>query len=87
MVVPGELLLSHGMKVPGLSPGEHVQYFAIDHIFIRTEQSGGELFLHHGISPARNGVLNLVYSLVPDELIIWPESHVGELRHAEYTGT
>jgi GDPmannose 4,6-dehydratase len=84
-----ELLLSKGYEVHGIirrSSTFNTQ--RIDHIYQDPNDPGARLFLHHGDLSSTEWILNLIYSLAPDELYrLAAQSHVRvSFDVPEYTG-
>src|SRR5712671_5242904 len=84
-----ELLLSKGYEVHGIiRRASTFNTSRIDHIYQDPNHPGTKLFLHHGDLSSTEWILNLIYSLAPDELY-----HLGAQSHVkisfdipEYTG-
>jgi GDPmannose 4,6-dehydratase len=84
-----ELLLSKGYEVHGIiRRASTFNTSRIDHIYQDPNHPGTKLFLHHGDLSSTEWILNLIYSLSPDELY-----HLGAQSHVkvsfdipEYTG-
>lgn len=84
-----ELLLSKGYEVHGvIRRASTFNTKRIDHIYEDPNQPGARLFLHYGDLSNAEGILNLVHSLVPDELYhLAAQSHVRvSFDMPEYTG-
>jgi GDPmannose 4,6-dehydratase len=84
-----ELLLSKGYEVHGIirrSSTFNTQ--RIDHIYQDPNEPNARLFLHHGDLSSTEWILNLIYSLAPDELYhLAAQSHVRvSFDVPEYTG-
>jgi len=63
------LLLSKGYEVHGIiRRASTFNTSRIDHIYQDSNQPGTKLFLHHGDLASTEWILNLIYSLAPDEL-------------------
>ncbi len=64
-----ELLLSKGYEVHGIiRRASTFNTSRIDHIYQDPNQPGTKLFLHYGDLASTEWILNLIYSLVPDEI-------------------
>src|SRR3977135_3751211 len=84
-----ELLLSKGYEVHGIiRRASTFNTSRIDHIYQDSNLPGTKLFLHHGDLASTEWILNLIYSLAPDELYHRaPKSHVKvSFDIPEYTG-
>src|SRR5882724_7680946 len=84
-----ELLLSKGYEVHGIiRRASTFNTSRIDHIYQDSNQPGTKLFLHHGDLASTEWILNLIYSLAPDELYhLAAQSHVKvSFDMPEYTG-
>ena len=84
-----ELLLSKGYEVHGIiRRASTFNTSRIDHIYVDPNQPGAKLFLHHGDLSTTEWILNLIYSLAPDELYhLAAQSHVKvSFDIPEYTG-
>jgi GDPmannose 4,6-dehydratase len=84
-----ELLLFHGYEVHGIiRRASTFNTSRIDHIYQDPNNPEAKLFLHHGDLSSTEWVLNLVYSLVPEELYhLGAQSHVRvSFDMPEYTG-
>ncbi len=84
-----ELLLSKGYEVHGIiRRASTFNTHRIDHIYQDPNQPSARLFLHHGDLSSTEWILNLIYSLVPDELYhLAAQSHVRvSFDMPEYTG-
>ena len=84
-----ELLLSKGYEVHGvIRRASTFNTQRIDHIYQDPNQPDAKLFLHHGDLSSSEWILNLVYSLAPDELYhLAAQSHVRvSFDMPEYTG-
>ena len=84
-----ELLLSKGYEVHGIiRRASTFNTSRIDHIYQDPNQPGTKLFLHHGDLSSTEWILNLIYSLAPDELYhLAAQSHVKvSFDIPEYTG-
>jgi len=84
-----ELLLSKGYEVHGIiRRASTFNTSRIDHIYQDSNQPGTKLFLHHGDLASTEWILNLIYSLAPDELYhLAAQSHVKvSFDIPEYTG-
>jgi GDPmannose 4,6-dehydratase len=84
-----ELLLSKGYEVHGIiRRASTFNTSRIDHIYQDPNQPGAKLFLHHGDVSSTEWILNLIYSLAPDELYhLAAQSHVRvSFDIPEYTG-
>jgi GDPmannose 4,6-dehydratase len=84
-----ELLLSHGYEVHGIiRRASTFNTSRIDHIYQDPNNPEAKLFLHHGDLSSTEWVLNLVYSLVPEEIYhLGAQSHVRvSFDMPEYTG-
>ena len=84
-----ELLLSKGYEVHGIiRRASTFNTQRIDHIYEDPNQAGAKLFLHHGDLSSTEWILNLIYSLAPDELYhLAAQSHVRvSFDMPEYTG-
>ena len=84
-----ELLLSKGYEVHGIirrSSTFNTQ--RIDHIYQDPNEPNARLFLHHGDLSSTEWILNLIYSLAPEELYhLAAQSHVRvSFDVPEYTG-
>ena len=73
-----ELLLSKGYEVHGIiRRASTFNTSRIDHIYQDPNQPGTKLFLHHGDLSSTEWLLNLIYSLAPDEVYhLAAQSHV-----------
>ena len=73
-----ELLLSKGYEVHGIiRRASTFNTSRIDHIYQDPNQPSARLFLHHGDVSSTEWILNLIYSLAPDELYhLAAQSHV-----------
>lgn len=84
-----ELLLSNGYEVHGIiRRASTFNTSRIDHIYQDPNHPGTKLFLHHGDLSSSEWILNLIYTLAPEELY-----HLGAQSHVrvsfdipEYTG-
>jgi GDPmannose 4,6-dehydratase len=84
-----ELLLSKDYEVHGIiRRASTFNTSRIDHIYQDPNQSNARLFLHHGDLSSSDWILNLIYSLAPEEIY-----HLGAQSHVrvsfdipEYTG-
>jgi GDPmannose 4,6-dehydratase len=84
-----ELLLSKGYEVHGIiRRASTFNTQRIDHIYQDPNQPSTKLFLHHGDLSSTEWVINLIYSLAPDELYhLAAQSHVRvSFDMPEYTG-
>src|SRR5437667_210366 len=64
-----ELLLSKGYEVHGIiRRASTFNTSRIDHIYQDPNHPGTKLFLHHGDLSSTEWVLNLIYSLAPEEV-------------------
>ncbi len=84
-----ELLLSKGYEVHGIiRRASTFNTSRIDHIYQDPNHPGTRLFLHHGDLASTEWILNLIYSLMPDELYhLAAQSHVKvSFDIPEYTG-
>ena len=84
-----ELLLSKGYEVHGIiRRASTFNTQRIDHIYQDPNQPNAHLFLHHGDLSSTEWILNLIYSLAPDELYhLAAQSHVRvSFDIPEYTG-
>jgi GDPmannose 4,6-dehydratase len=84
-----ELLLSKGYEVHGIiRRASTFNTSRIDHIYQDPNQPSAKLFLHHGDLSSTEWILNLIYSLAPDELYhLAAQSHVKvSFDIPEYTG-
>ncbi len=84
-----ELLLSKGYEVHGIiRRASTFNTQRIDHIYQDPNQPGAKLFLHHGDLSSTEWVVNLIYSLAPEELYhLAAQSHVKvSFDIPEYTG-
>ena len=84
-----ELLLSKGYEVHGIiRRASTFNTSRIDHIYQDPNQPGTRLFLHHGDLSSTEWILQLIYSLAPDELYhLAAQSHVRvSFDIPEYTG-
>jgi GDPmannose 4,6-dehydratase len=84
-----ELLLSKGYEVHGvMRRASTFNTSRIDHIYQDPNHPGTKLFLHHGDLSSTEWILNLIYSLAPDELYhLGAQSHVRvSFDMPEYTG-
>ncbi len=84
-----ELLLSHGYEVHGIiRRASTFNTSRIDHMYQDPNNPEAKLFLHHGDLSSTEWVLNLVYSLAPEELYhLGAQSHVRvSFDMPEYTG-
>jgi GDPmannose 4,6-dehydratase len=84
-----ELLLSKGYEVHGIiRRSSTFNTSRIDHIYEDPNQAGARLFLHHGDLSSTEWILDLIYSLAPDELYhLAAQSHVRvSFDIPEYTG-
>jgi GDPmannose 4,6-dehydratase len=72
-----ELLLSKGYEVHGvIRRASTFNTSRIDHIYQDPNQPSAKLFLHHGDLSTSDWILNLIYSLAPDEIY-----HLGAQSH------
>lgn len=84
-----ELLLSKGYEVHGIiRRASTFNTKRIDHIYQDPNEPSTRLFLHHGDLSSTEWVMNLIYSLAPDELYhLAAQSHVRvSFDMPEYTG-
>src|SRR3979490_1889482 len=84
-----ELLLSKDYEVHGIiRRASTFNTSRIDHIYQDSNLPGTKLFLHHGDLASTEWILNLIYSLAPDELYhLAAQSHVKvSFDVPEYTG-
>jgi GDPmannose 4,6-dehydratase len=84
-----ELLLSKGYEVHGIiRRASTFNTQRIDHIYQDPHQPSAKLFLHHGDLSSTEWVMNLIYSLAPEELYhLAAQSHVRvSFDMPEYTG-
>jgi len=84
-----EFLLARGYEVHGIiRRASTFNTSRIDHIYQDPNQPGSKLFLHHGDLTSTEWILNLIYSLAPDELYhLAAQSHVKvSFDIPEYTG-
>ena len=84
-----ELLLSKGYEVHGIiRRASTFNTSRIDHIHQDPNHPGTKLFLHHGDLSSTEWILNLIYSLAPDEVYhLAAQSHVKvSFDIPEYTG-
>lgn len=84
-----ELLLSKGYEVHGIiRRASTFNTQRIDHIYQDPNQHDTKLFLHHGDLSSTEWVMNLIYSLAPEELYhLAAQSHVRvSFDMPEYTG-
>src|SRR6266480_7225452 len=84
-----ELLLSKGYEVHGIiRRASTFNTSRIDHIYQDPNHPGTKLFLHHGDLSSTEWILNLIYSLAPDEVYhLAAQSHVKvSFDIPEYTG-
>lgn len=84
-----ELLLSKGYEVHGvMRRASTFNTGRIDHIYEDPNDPGARLFLHHGDLCSSEWILNLIYSLAPDEVYhLAAQSHVRvSFDMPEYTG-
>jgi GDPmannose 4,6-dehydratase len=84
-----ELLLSKGYEVHGIiRRASTFNTQRIDHIYEDPNHAGARLYLHHGDLSTTEWILNLIYSLAPDELYhLAAQSHVRvSFDIPEYTG-
>jgi GDPmannose 4,6-dehydratase len=84
-----ELLLSKGYEVHGIiRRASTFNTSRIDHIYQDPNLPGARLFLHHGDLSSGEWILNLIHSLVPDEIYhLAAQSHVKvSFDIPEYTG-
>ena len=84
-----ELLLSKGYEVHGIiRRASTFNTSRIDHIYQDPNHPNVKLFLHHGDLSTTEWILNLIYSLAPDELYhLAAQSHVKvSFDIPEYTG-
>jgi GDPmannose 4,6-dehydratase len=84
-----ELLLSKGYEVHGIiRRASTFNTSRIDHIYEDPNQAGARLFLHHGDLSSTEWILNLIYTLAPEELYhLAAQSHVRvSFDIPEYTG-
>src|SRR5437016_10769933 len=84
-----ELLLSKGYEVHGvIRRASTFNTSRIDHIYQDPNQPNAKLFLHHGDLSSTEWILNLIYSLAPEELYhLAAQSHVRvSFDIPEYTG-
>jgi GDPmannose 4,6-dehydratase len=84
-----ELLLSKGYEVHGvIRRASTFNTSRIDHIYQDPNQPNAKLFLHHGDLSSTEWILNLIYSLAPEELYhLAAQSHVRvSFDMPEYTG-
>src|SRR5271154_1971147 len=84
-----DLLLDKGYEVHGIiRRASTFNTSRIDHIYQDPNQPNAKLFLHHGDLSSSDWILNLIYSLAPEEIY-----HLGAQSHVrvsfdipEYTG-
>jgi GDPmannose 4,6-dehydratase len=84
-----ELLLSKGYEVHGIiRRASTFNTSRIDHIYQDPNHPGTKLFLHHGDLSSTEWILNLIYSLAPEEAYhLAAQSHVKvSFDIPEYTG-
>src|SRR5882672_10145100 len=84
-----ELLLSKGYEVHGIiRRASTFNTSRIDHIYEDPNQAGARLLLHHGDLSSTEWILDLIYSLAPEELYhLAAQSHVRvSFDIPEYTG-
>ena len=84
-----EFLLSKGYEVHGIiRRASTFNTSRIDHIYQDPNHPGTKLFLHHGDLSSTEWILNLIYSLAPDEVYhLAAQSHVKvSFDIPEYTG-
>ncbi len=84
-----ELLLSKGYEVHGIiRRASTFNTSRIDHIYQDPNHPGTKLFLHHGDLSSTEWILNLIYSLAPEEVYhLAAQSHVKvSFDIPEYTG-
>src|SRR6266853_1952502 len=84
-----QLLLSKGYEVHGIiRRASTFNTSRIDHIYQDPNHPNAKLFLHHGDLSTTEWILNLIYSLAPDELYhLAAQSHVKvSFDIPEYTG-
>src|ERR1035441_3033531 len=84
-----EFLLARGYEWRGIiRRASTFNTSRIDHIYQDHNQPGSKLFLHHGDLTSTEWILNLIYSLAPDELYhLAAQSHVKvSFDIPEYTG-
>src|SRR5215475_202094 len=84
-----ELLLSKDYEVHGIiRRASTFNTHRIDHIYEDPNQAGVRLFLHHGDLSSTEWILNLIYTLEPDEIYhLAAQSHVRvSFDIPEYTG-
>jgi GDPmannose 4,6-dehydratase len=84
-----ELLLSKGYEVHGIiRRASTFNTVRIDHIYQDPHVPGARIFLHHGDLSSTEWILNLIYTLAPDELYhLAAQSHVKvSFDIPEYTG-
>jgi len=84
-----ELLLSKGYEVHGIMRrASTFNTSRIDHIYQDPNHPGTRFFLHHGDLCSTEWILNLIYTLLPDELYhLAAQSHVKvSFDIPEYTG-
>src|SRR5260370_2477569 len=84
-----ELLLSKGYEVHGIiRRASPFNTSRIDHIYQDPNHPGTKLFLHHGDLSSTEWILNLIYSLAPEEVYhLAAQSHVKvSFDIPEYTG-
>jgi GDPmannose 4,6-dehydratase len=84
-----ELLLSKGYEIHGIiRRASTFNTSRIDHIYQDPNLPSAKLFLHHGDLSSTEWILNLIYSLAPDELYhLAAQSHVKvSFDIPEYTG-
>jgi nucleoside-diphosphate-sugar epimerase len=84
-----ELLLSKGYEVHGIiRRASTFNTSRTDHIYQEPNHPGTKLFLHHGDLSSTKWILNLIYSLVPEEVYhLAAQSHLKVCFDIpEYTG-
>ena len=84
-----ELLLAKGYEVHGIIRRSSTFSTArIDHIYVDPHEPGARLFLHYGDLTDSTHLVNLIYSIRPDEIYhLGAQSHVRvSFDTAEYTG-
>ena len=84
-----ELLLSKGYEVHGvIRRASTFNTERIDHIYVDPHTPGARLFLHYGDLSTAGRLLDLVYSIKPDEVYhLGAQSHVMvSFENPEYTG-
>ena len=84
-----ELLLSKGYQVHGLiRRASTFNTGRVDHIYVDPHTPGARLFLHYGDLSTSSTLIDLIYSIRPDEIYhLGAQSHVMvSFENPEYTG-